>query len=97
MFRINVRFRIHFEGVAKQGLMTNEAYERRFNKEQLQWGSMGESLVGMELQEIRGESGIKYFSSDGKKDVNLQKRNSDDSGESKGLLEILEKGLWEWV
>lgn len=49
MFRINVRFRIHFEGVAKQGLMTNEAYERRFSNEQLQWGSMGESLVGMEL------------------------------------------------
>lgn len=26
-----------------------------------------------------------------------QKRNSDDSGESKGLLEILERGLREYV
>lgn len=29
--------------------------------------------------------------------MNQQKRNSDDSGASKGLLEILERGLWEYV
>lgn len=45
---------------------------------------------------MRGESGIKYFSSNGKKDVNLQKIVMIQE-KAKGLLEILEKGLWEWV
>lgn len=35
---------------------------------------------------MRGESGIKYFSSNGKKDVNLQKINSDDSGEGQRIV-----------